>query len=409
MIYWTPFLHFYQPPTQYTSVLDRICDECYRPLIRVFESAPNARATCNVTGALTELLREHAKDDILDGLRCLGERGKVEFTGSGMYHPILPLIPSHEQRRQIRLNLAINRRIFGPAFRPAGFFPPEMAVSTSILPTISGSGYRWVIASGVANSGDWPLDFVPRVDAVDGDLAIFFRDDLLSNQIAFREIHAPTFFAKLRELRGQRSDIYVITAMDAETFGHHHRGWEELFLAEAFRLASEQVARTSADRIQVATVTDLLETFPAGPRMAVKASSWSTGGDDLSAGNAFPLWNDPSNEIHHLQWEVARITSDLVQRAECAADNDESRHLAHNARIQLDRALHSCQFWWASRRPMWEVNMINRGLCEQQEALLNATRSIRSSGAPEPERRDALYHFIAARDLAERIVETLVE
>jgi hypothetical protein len=53
--------------------------------------------------------------------------------------------------------------------------------------------------------------------------------------------------------------------------------------------------------------------------------------------------------------------------------------------------------------------MINRGLCEQQEALLNATRAIRSSGAPELERREALYHFIAARNLANRIVETLVE
>jgi predicted glycosyl hydrolase (DUF1957 family) len=409
MIYWSPLLHFYQPPTQYSSVLDRICDECYRPLIRVFESSPNARATFNVTGALTQLLREHAKLDVIEGLRRLGDRGKIEFTGTGMYHPILPLIPAHEQRRQIRLNLAVNRRILGSAFRPDGFFPPEMAVSDSILPTIGGSGYRWVIASGVGSSGDWPLDFVPRVDGDDNDLAIFFRDDILSNQVAFREIDAAGFIAKLRELRGGRADIYVITAMDAETFGHHHQGWEELFLAEAFRLASEQVATTSADRVQVATVTDLLETFPVGPRVAVKASSWSTGGDDLCAGNAFPLWNDPGNEIHHLQWEVARITSDLVIQAEGAADNDESRHFAHNARLQLDRALHSCQFWWASRRPMWEVNMINRGLCEQQEALLNATRAIRSSGAPEPERREALYHFIAAQNLANRIVETLVE
>src|SRR5215813_486645 len=112
MIYWAPLLHFYQPPTQFTSVLDRICDECYRPLIRVFNSALNARATFNVTGALTESLRDHAKTDILDGLRSLAEDGKIEFTGTGMYHPILPLIPPAEQRRQISLNQKINRRAF---------------------------------------------------------------------------------------------------------------------------------------------------------------------------------------------------------------------------------------------------------------------------------------------------------
>jgi hypothetical protein len=58
---------------------------------------------------------------------------------------------------------------------------------------------------------------------------------------------------------------------------------------------------------------------------------------------------------------------------------------------------------------MWEVNMINRGLVEQQEALLNATRSIRSSGAPEPERQNALYRYIAARDRVNRVLDTLVE
>jgi predicted glycosyl hydrolase (DUF1957 family) len=409
MIYWAPLLHFYQPPTQYSQVLDRVCDECYRPLIRVFENAPSARATFNVTGALTELLREHAKVDVLDGLRRLGESGKIEFTGTGMYHPILPLIPAPEQRRQIQLNQVMNRRIFGRSFKPVGFFPPELAVAESIMPAIAESGHGWVIASGVANSGDWPLDFVPRLDCDEHDVAIFFRDDLLSNQIAFRELDAPSFFAKLRELHGDRADIYVITAMDAETFGHHHRGWEETFLAEAFRLADEQNGIDTADQVRLATVTDLLTLFPDGPRVSLKPSSWSTGIDDLHVGNAFPLWNDPDNQVHHLQWEVARITSNLVCRAETAADNDASRHFARNARLLLDRALHSCQFWWASRRPMWEVNMINRGLTEQQEALLNATRAIRSSGAPAAERREALYQFIAARNLAERIVETLVE
>jgi hypothetical protein len=58
---------------------------------------------------------------------------------------------------------------------------------------------------------------------------------------------------------------------------------------------------------------------------------------------------------------------------------------------------------------MWEINMINRGLAEQQEAILNATRAIRSSGAPDAERQNALYRSIAARDRANRILDSLVE
>src|SRR5262249_19956999 len=169
------------------------------------------------------------------GLGALAEDEKIEFTGTGMYHPILPLIPPAEQRRQISLNQKINRRAFGTRFQPVGFFPPELAFDENIVPAVVESGHRWIIASGVANPGEWPLDVVPRFETIDHDVSIFFRDDLLSNQISFREVDAPTFFDKLRELRGEREQIYVVTAMDAETFGHHHRGLEEEFLSEAFR------------------------------------------------------------------------------------------------------------------------------------------------------------------------------
>ena len=153
MIYWAPLLHFYQPPTQITSVLDRICDESYRPLIRVFNHAPNARATFNLSGSLTELLRERSACDIVDGFRGLSQAGKIEYTGTAMYHPILPLIPASEQRRQINLNQRTNRRAIGSTFQPIGFFPPEMAFAPNIIPAIVETGYHWIIVSGVANPG----------------------------------------------------------------------------------------------------------------------------------------------------------------------------------------------------------------------------------------------------------------
>ncbi len=412
MIYWAPLLHFYQPPTQLTSVLDRICEECYRPLIRVFREAPGARATFNISGSLTELLVEHEASDIIGGFRHLGQTGTIEFTGSAMYHPILPLIPASDQRRQINLNQRVNRRVYGQGFQPLGFFPPEMAFGPNIVPAIVESGHRWVIVSGVAVPGEWPLDVISRIDADGQDLAVFFRDDILSNQISFRQISPEGFFASLRALQGGRRDIYVVTAMDAETFGHHHHGWEEEFLAEAFRLASDvrdDGQEPSDDVIRVVKMSQLLLLFPEGPQIVPKESSWSTSGDDLVIGNVYPLWQAPGNRVHNLQWEIARLASEMVQRAEAVADNDVSRHFAKNARSQMDRALHSCQFWWASGRPMWEVNMIHRGLFEQQEAMLNATRAIRSSSAPHQYRRDALYQFIAARSLADRILEVLVE
>ncbi|MGH2457238.1 MAG: hypothetical protein ACRDIY_00025 [Chloroflexota bacterium] len=412
MIYWAPLLHFYQPPTQLPGVLDRICDECYRPVIEIFEGLTAAQVTINVTGSLIELLREHRATDVVDGLRRLGERGTVELTGTAMYHPILPLIPAREGRRQVVLNQRISRSAFGNAYHPLGFFSPELCFAPSIVPTVLETGHRWLLASGVACPTEWPLEFIPSVGSDEGDLAILFRDDILSNRIAFADLDVEGFFASLRALRGWRQSIYVVTALDAETFGHHLPGWDQRFLARVIQaLAGDGKGtdnRDAPDGIQMVTISRLLELFPRRHIPMPHPSSWSTTGDDLAAGNPYPLWKDPGNHVHQLQWELTELVLDLAQRAEALSDTDVSREHARIARTLMDRALHSCQYWWASRRPMWEINMINRGLLAQQEAMLNATRAIRSSHAPDYTRSDATYRYLAAREVATRILDELV-
>src|SRR4030042_6276880 len=141
MIYWAPLLHFYQPPTQHHWVLKKVGEESYRPLIKLFKELPNAKVTVNINGVLTEMLDEHGMSDVIEGLRELGERGQLEFTGSAKYHPILPLIPQDEGVRQIVHNFNTNRRLLGKSFAPAGFFPPELAYSEDILRQVVESGY----------------------------------------------------------------------------------------------------------------------------------------------------------------------------------------------------------------------------------------------------------------------------
>ena len=68
MIYWAQLFHFYQPPTQLPPVLDKICNESYRPLLEVFRQYPGARVTVNINGVLTEMLRDCGHQDVIDGL-----------------------------------------------------------------------------------------------------------------------------------------------------------------------------------------------------------------------------------------------------------------------------------------------------------------------------------------------------
>ena len=91
------------------------------------------------------------------------------------------------------------------------------------------------------------------------------------------------------------------------------------------------------------------------------------------------------------------------------SDNDESKRLSNNARALLDRAFYSCQFWWASRRPMWDINLIYKGLAEQLQAVINAYRAINISRATETTKREYYHKLIAARDSRNKIIDSLFQ
>jgi alpha-amylase/alpha-mannosidase (GH57 family) len=430
MIYWAPLFHFYQPPTQTPDILMKVANESYRPVLEVFDEFPRARATFNINGVLSEMLGLYGYGDVLNEMRKLAERGQIEFTGSGKYHPILPLIPEDEVSRQIMLNQTTNRQYLGEIYQPRGFFPPEMCYSGDIAGPVSAARHEWILVSGIACPAEWPMDVVHRIDYAGQSLAVFFRDDILSNKISFKDVDGRGFIQHLKQLHQGEGDIYVITAMDAETFGHHIQHWDRLFLsqvyetlvpaendqavmleqkslAEQHRKLFEYEKSQDADEIRIVTISQLLDLFPAGRKISPRPSSWSTSLGDIQAGNYYPLWRDSNNMVHRMQWEHLDLVIKVVHKAAAVADNPASLEYADVARNTLDRALHSCQFWWASRKPMWNINMVDKGLVMQREALLNALKAISLSGCSQQEKKENYYNTIAARSVFDRITDYL--
>lgn len=428
-ILWGSLLHFYQPPIQIPEVLRKVVDESYRPLIDVFKQQPHAKVSVNINGVLTEMLYESGYQDVIDGLRELAERGQVEFVGSAKYHAILPLISDHEQRRQIRRNHLTNRHFFGDVYQPKGFFPPEMCYDRAILDPVVDLGHEWLIMSGVACPAPWPTGVVYQARSEEGNQAsVIFRDDVLSNRISFQDMDGKEFIQHLKEAHPDSNDMYIVTAMDAETFGHHIENWDQLFLAEAYEevrpyatvVQARPLAQSTrtlltmtgeggadSDVVVSATISEIIDRMPKGDVIEPKAASWSTTHEDLERGVPYPLWQAPGNYIHKLQWEHVDIALQLVSRALEFSDGAVSQRHAEIARGLMDPALHSCQFWWASRRPHWDVNMIVRGLDQQSDVVLNAFRAINLSSASEDQKRDAYYKVVAARDIQHKIHDQL--
>jgi hypothetical protein len=216
--------------------------------------------------------------------------------------------------------------------------------------------------------------------------------------------------------------------MDAETYGHHIQGWERMFLAKVYeelelpaepieeikqaKVLAEQHATLLKNnevtaKIHMVTISELLDLFPRGQTIEPSPSSWSTTADDMKSGNYYPLWQDKNNEVHRLQWEHLNICIDMANEALRCADNDVSRQSAAIARGLLDRAEHSDQMWWASKRPMWDINLIHMGLLDQWRTVVNAYRAINKSGANEKTKREYYHRTVAARDIRNKMEDRL--
>jgi alpha-amylase/alpha-mannosidase (GH57 family) len=220
--------------------------------------------------------------ELIDGLvgryRRLAESGRVELSVTPYAHPILPLLldirsarealpnlplpeldryPGGEARARwhIRRGIEVFREHFG--FTPNGCWPAEGAVSDQTVRLLEQEGLRWA-ASGqqvLHNSlkstppGDLPEYWPHRAYRVkDSRVAVFFRDDGLSDLIGFTyaDWHADDAVGNLvehlenvaRATRG-KSDAVVAIIMDGENAWEYYPKNGRYFLNALYKRLAE--------------------------------------------------------------------------------------------------------------------------------------------------------------------------
>lgn len=389
---WAPFLHLYQPPTQFPRVLRKIAEESYVPLVLFLERNPRAKLTLNINASLTQQLGEIGFEDVLSGLRRLAERGQVELTGSAAFHPLLSRIPFSEISRQVRLNEEINREFLGEVYKPRGFFPPEMAYSKKVGDAVAELGYEWILVEDCSSSIQ-PVDFdrVYRLDKL--DLAVFFRNKKLSIAIAFNQVKNAAEFETLAKKELKEGD-FILVALDGETFGHHHKDGFEILEGIYGKFESW-------------TLSELVSRYPKGEENDPMESTWAASHADCKKGSMiYPRWDNPGSPLHPKQWELYRLAMTVVggsvhqvpARAFGGKVKDHPTPYQRKwlkARKLLDKALHSDQFWWASHNPHWHPAMVERGA----DLLLKVILATPEVSEAEEQRARELYQEITTEGI----------
>jgi hypothetical protein len=354
-------LHFYQPNRQEEDILDRIVHECYLPLTRGMLERPNIKMTANLSGVLVQQLINHGYDEVIENFRMLGSRGSLSFTGSAMYHALLPLLPVDEISRQLFAHAELNNKVFGSAYSPSGFFSPEMAINDAVLKVIAEKDFSWTAVS--------ELSFDSQEDLALGGTGTLRRDCIYEDSITGikvfprqKRVSSLILSALCRtsaDVQKETQDIhgegYWFCAMDAETFGHHRIGHARLLfdmMDDSFfdfvsvdDLLSDSSFSTCATVVRPSTWTNQEQDFWLDDAMTTK-----------TFGKSFILWKDPENPIHTKQWELTHYVIGLVR------DYPNKDSAAYKkARALLDSAEASDQYWWASAKPWWSLELVVLG------------------------------------------------
>ena len=348
-MYWVNFLHIYQPSDQSKNILEMVVNESYRPLFKGLLNTPGAKINLNINGGLTELLAKNGYQDVIEDIKQLAKKKKLEFTESAKYHALLPFLDREEIIYQIQENHFINRKYFGSVYHPVAFFPPEMAYSKKVAEIVAELGYALVLLDEIAfDGGKNPpaYDTLFRVKGTKNLIAVF-RGRRVSNCIMSGIVRTKKEFLDLLK-DDIKKPIYLYTAMDGETFGHHRPGLEK----SLFKILSSET-------LKQIFISELPQYFQAEKETEPVQSTWATTKEEVEKHIQFYPWKNPQNKVHQLQWKFFHYLLGLSHH----------KVLSAPTKNKLYKAMASDQFFWASGEPWWSIEMIEKGAWIMLETL----------------------------------------
>lgn len=358
---WINFLHIYQPATADDHTIKEATEKSYLRIIRALEERPRVKFTLNINGCLIERWQELGYSYLIKRINRLIRKKQIELTGTAFYHPILPLIPEEEAKRQIKDQKKILKKYFGNSIKLRGFFIPEMAYGERAGKLIKKFGYEWIILDEISAQG--------KLNAVKTNQA--YQDKKSGLKVIFRSradssIYFPDKFPKIK-----KSGRIFITATDGELYGLKH----EDPTAEFEKMLGNKNL-TTLTISEFIKITSLLYEKGLGEvgikKIDLITSNWESTEKEIKNKNPYALWFNKKNKIQNKLWRFAKFAYDIIR----LHSKDKNYYWA---RWHLSRGLASCAFWWASARDFRHVfGPVAWGPDEIEKGLSELVRSIRA-------------------------------
>ena len=333
---------------------------CYDRVTRMLEGYEDvARLHLMFSGTLLKQLEDPAiaetfSDtlDLEDMLARYQRCQNIEYLGSGLYHPVFPLIPEADWLAQAGWWHGLGKKLLGRDWFP-GFCPPEIAFSPEMIPTLAGLGYRYVIVDCwyLKPKGEmrWEeLRYRPHVARHGGaEIIVVPLDRELSN--AQSSGTSPWWIEKEIAERTKFCDFpaLVTTWSDGENGGwfrnynQHSNFWFSYYQPFLEKVRKEEYP------VKPIFLTEYLERFGTLGEVKVNTAAWNTGDH---SGLDFLQWtgSDAQKEALARVAEISQALQSAFDNAyhKSVKDPEGLRKELAEAQWHLLRAQTSCNFYW---------------------------------------------------------------
>lgn len=220
------------------TMLRRIAKNCYLPANKLILDLINKyhgefKVSFTISGTALDQFKIYAPE-VIESFRELADTGCVEFLAETYSHSFAVLKNKNEFKRQVQSHSTEIESLFGK--KPTAFANTNLIYSDEIGATIAEMGYKTILTEG-------PIKILKRINpnytyrnAINSSLNVLLKNDMLSDDIAFRFSNADWCgwpltakkYVSWLNIIPEKEEI-VNLFMDYETFGERQKSETGIF------------------------------------------------------------------------------------------------------------------------------------------------------------------------------------
>jgi hypothetical protein len=311
-----------------------------------------ARVHLALSGTLLETLASPEFQQRVYGIVKCGEllwhlqnQKLFQILGTGYYHPVLPLIPEADREEHLSRWLGIGRHLFWRS-QFSGFWPPEMALSTELIPLARRLGYRYVVVDSNHIEPVTPMRweeirYRPHYARCgDDEIIVIVRDRELSDA---QESGMDTgWFMQEVHQRTRNCDFaaLVTTCTDGDNGGWFRNVNSKGNFWGVFYQPLLELVRKRETEVCPIFIDDYLNQHGAHGYVKVREGAWNTG---WHHGTGFVQWtgSQAQKDALHRVAHTSGAFHDLRKRS-----GGQAQQELEQAYWRILRAETSCNFFW---------------------------------------------------------------